>query len=140
VRVSLEGGCGGAMRIRNQQQKGWLFVQGGSNMTGTNCDLFTHNQSRSYLNHLVVLLRPLLGFCQFLLSRKHPVGKREEGGCISYDVQRCAVFQLPAGVSVKYGYVIGLAAHDDACVPGTRSDRDHHGKPLRANSALHILY
>ena len=29
------------------------LVQGGSNMTGTNCDLFTHNQSRSYLNHLV---------------------------------------------------------------------------------------
>jgi hypothetical protein len=27
-------------------------VQGGSDMTGTNCDLFTHNQSRSYLNHL----------------------------------------------------------------------------------------
>jgi hypothetical protein len=22
-------------------------------MTGTNCDLFTHNQSLSYLNHLV---------------------------------------------------------------------------------------
>jgi hypothetical protein len=22
-------------------------------MTGTNCDLFTHNQSQSYLNHLV---------------------------------------------------------------------------------------
>jgi hypothetical protein len=29
------------------------LVQGGSNMTGTNCDLFTRNQSRSYLNHLV---------------------------------------------------------------------------------------
>jgi hypothetical protein len=28
-------------------------LQGVSNMTGTNCDLFTHNQSRSYLNHLV---------------------------------------------------------------------------------------
>jgi hypothetical protein len=28
-------------------------IQGGSNMTGTNCDLFTHNQSRSHLNHLV---------------------------------------------------------------------------------------
>jgi hypothetical protein len=28
-------------------------VQGGSNMTGTNCDLFTHNQYRSYLNHPV---------------------------------------------------------------------------------------
>jgi hypothetical protein len=24
-------------------------------MTGTNCDMFTHNQSRSYLNHLVVI-------------------------------------------------------------------------------------
>ena len=23
-------------------------------MTGTNCDYFTHNQSRSYLNHLVL--------------------------------------------------------------------------------------
>jgi hypothetical protein len=31
-------------------------IQGGSNMTGTNCDLFTHNQSRSYLNHLVYVL------------------------------------------------------------------------------------
>jgi hypothetical protein len=30
-------------------------IQGGSNMTGTNCDLFTHNQSRSYLNHLVYI-------------------------------------------------------------------------------------
>jgi hypothetical protein len=28
-------------------------VQGGSNMTGTNCDLFTHKSSRSCLNHLV---------------------------------------------------------------------------------------
>ena len=33
------------------------FVQGGSNMTGTNCDLFTHKSSRSYLNHLVHLCR-----------------------------------------------------------------------------------
>jgi hypothetical protein len=31
----------------------YINIQGGSNMTGTNCDLFTHNQSRSYLNHLV---------------------------------------------------------------------------------------
>ena len=30
-----------------------LQLQGGSNMTGTNCDLFTHKSSRSYLNHLV---------------------------------------------------------------------------------------
>ena len=29
-------------------------VQGGSNMTGTNCDVFTHKSSRSYLNHLVL--------------------------------------------------------------------------------------
>jgi hypothetical protein len=24
-------------------------------MTGTNCDLFTHNQSRSYMSHLVLM-------------------------------------------------------------------------------------
>jgi hypothetical protein len=36
------------------KQNLYTFVQGGSNMTGTNCDLFTHNQSRSYLNHLVM--------------------------------------------------------------------------------------
>jgi hypothetical protein len=32
----------------------FLLIQGGSNMTGTNCDLFTHKSSRSYLNHLVL--------------------------------------------------------------------------------------
>jgi hypothetical protein len=31
-----------------------VFIQGGSNMTGTDYKLFTHNQSRSYLNHLVL--------------------------------------------------------------------------------------
>jgi hypothetical protein len=31
----------------------YIYIQGGSNMTRTNCDLFTHNQFRSYLNHLV---------------------------------------------------------------------------------------
>jgi hypothetical protein len=30
-----------------------MKIKGGSNMTGTNCDLFTHKSSRSYLNHLV---------------------------------------------------------------------------------------
>jgi uncharacterized membrane protein YdbT with pleckstrin-like domain len=25
-------------------------------MTGTNCDLFTHKSSRSYLNHLVIII------------------------------------------------------------------------------------
>jgi hypothetical protein len=30
-----------------------LYIQGGSNMTGTNCDLFIHEQARSYLNHPV---------------------------------------------------------------------------------------
>jgi hypothetical protein len=30
-----------------------IDLQGGSNRTGTNCDLFTHKSSRSYLNHLV---------------------------------------------------------------------------------------
>jgi hypothetical protein len=33
----------------------YIYTQGGSNMTGTNCDLFTHKSSRSYLNHLVYI-------------------------------------------------------------------------------------
>ena len=33
-----------------------IIIQGGSNMTGTNCDLFTHKSSRSYLNHLVIII------------------------------------------------------------------------------------
>jgi hypothetical protein len=37
-------------------------VQGGSNMTGTNCDLFTHKYSRSYLNHLVFSCLLQVGF------------------------------------------------------------------------------
>jgi hypothetical protein len=33
-----------------------FHIQGSSNMTGTNCDLFTHKSSRSYLNHLVCII------------------------------------------------------------------------------------
>ena len=39
-------------KIKDMRRKEYK-LQGGSNMTGTKCDLFTHNQSRSYLNHLV---------------------------------------------------------------------------------------
>jgi hypothetical protein len=41
----------------------FVVIQGGSNMTGTNCDLFTHKQSRSYLNHLVVVLCIFIFVC-----------------------------------------------------------------------------
>jgi hypothetical protein len=43
---------------------GGLKVQGGSKMTGTKCDLFTHKQSRSYLNHLVFMSGPV--FCNII--------------------------------------------------------------------------
>ena len=44
------------VRVRNEEVLHSVKedVQGGSNMTGTNCDLFTHKSSRSYLNHLVI--------------------------------------------------------------------------------------
>jgi hypothetical protein len=42
------------------------YIQGGSNMTGTNCALFTHNQSRSYLNHLVHKIHEYSGFRSLL--------------------------------------------------------------------------
>jgi hypothetical protein len=41
----------------------YIHIQSGSNMIGTNCDLFTHKSSRSYLNHLVCIY-----ICNFLLS------------------------------------------------------------------------
>jgi hypothetical protein len=40
-------------RCMSPRVKAFVQIQGGSNMTGTNCDLFTHKSSRSYLNHLV---------------------------------------------------------------------------------------
>ena len=45
------------------------ILQGGSNMTGTNCDLFTHNQSRSYLNHLVLTTQHSFFFKIKLINR-----------------------------------------------------------------------
>ena len=47
----------------------WLekgHLQGGSNMTGTNCDLFTHKSSRSYLNHLVHNIIEILKYVRLL--------------------------------------------------------------------------
>jgi hypothetical protein len=38
-------------------------------MTGTNCDLFTHNQSRSYLNHLVFFRSKSAGYRAELWTR-----------------------------------------------------------------------
>jgi hypothetical protein len=64
-------------------------------MTGTNCDLFTHNQSRSYLNHLVQIidkkltkprdthfdctnnLETVRGFFLFGLARFHRLEERK---------------------------------------------------------------
>ena len=44
---------GGACLQVNRNGSGRI-IQGGSNMTGTVTGLFTHKQSRSYLNHLVL--------------------------------------------------------------------------------------
>jgi hypothetical protein len=53
-------------------------IQGGSNMTGTNCDLFTHKSYRSYFNHLVQQNTPRVSsdasitslFLEFIASQK----------------------------------------------------------------------
>jgi hypothetical protein len=37
-------------------------------MTGTNCDLFTHKSSRSYLNHLVIVIRVQEVQCEHLTA------------------------------------------------------------------------
>jgi len=46
-----------------------IYIQGGSIMTGTDCGLFTHNQSRSYLSHLVYMS------CYFTFQKNHILGK-----------------------------------------------------------------
>jgi hypothetical protein len=48
-------------------------IQGGSNMTGTNCDLFTHNQSRSYLNHLLSEVLNLNVMGNYVLRSTHEI-------------------------------------------------------------------
>jgi hypothetical protein len=48
-----------------------FIIQGVSNMTGTNCDLFTHKSFRSYLNHLVIL--PHFLNCFFLCRKEQSV-------------------------------------------------------------------
>ena len=50
-------------------------LQGGSNMTGTNCDLFTHKSSRSYLNHLVLSFSIITSVFHYL--------------CFSQDTHEC---------------------------------------------------
>ena len=51
------------------------IVQGRSNMTGTNCGLFTHKSSRSYLNHLVLYAFSLdwSRISALLINKKHNV-------------------------------------------------------------------
>jgi hypothetical protein len=53
------------------------IVQGGSNMTGTNCDLFTHNQSRSYFNHLVQQSREICLLSIILAHSLHVIAFSE---------------------------------------------------------------
>jgi hypothetical protein len=48
--------CSRRLRFPGFSENKHTKVQGGSNMTGTDYGLFTHNQSRSYLNHLVLRL------------------------------------------------------------------------------------
>jgi hypothetical protein len=50
-------------------------------MTGTNCDLFTHKSSRSYLNHLVYFcpVLPDIGGSVTLVGRFFPASFEESG-------------------------------------------------------------
>ena len=48
-----------------------FIIQGGSNMTGTDCLQFTHKKSRSYLNHLVLMKYTIL------LGSKNSLSKRQ---------------------------------------------------------------
>ena len=52
-------------------------VQGGSNMTGTDVTRFTRNQSRSYLNHLIILI-------EHCIERMRACERARVCGCVSF--------------------------------------------------------
>ena len=60
----------------------WDFtqLQGSSNMTGTNCDLFTHKSSRSYLNHLVFYCRFKSSKCSAVAALALPDVSKDRNG------------------------------------------------------------
>ena len=93
-------------------------LQGGSNMTGTNCNLFTHNQSQSYFNHLVKGWR-----LKKNSLRKRPWRTREE-----VEICLCSFFNLGArwvwvinvtlqqlypGKETRYSFYRRLVGHQD---------------------------
>jgi hypothetical protein len=51
----------------------FALLQGGSNIIGTNCDLFTHKSSRSYLNHLVLSSWLIFKSCTVCACFVHPL-------------------------------------------------------------------
>jgi len=52
-----------------------VMIQGGSNMTGTVTGLFTHKQSRSYLNHLVLYVLNVVRSEDFIDHREAVVSE-----------------------------------------------------------------
>ena len=70
-------------------------IQGGSNMTATNCDLFTHKSSRSYLNHLV--------YSFTYVSKKRDESKFSK--CMSYTKISVCTYQVP------YAYWMPNSSH-----------------------------
>ena len=63
-------------------------------MTGTNCDLFTHNQSRSYLNHLVLYQVTLLSDtnCNYMFRLKFAIMASIED-ISKFQCAECSIFK-----------------------------------------------
>jgi hypothetical protein len=62
-------------------------------MTGINCDLFTHKQSRSYLNYLVLLIfNAFYSVDEFLKSRVPLDLKGDDWLIVFYIVMVCLLF------------------------------------------------
>jgi hypothetical protein len=72
-------------------------MQGGSNMTGTNCDLFTHKSSRSYLNHLVLWDKPYV--CLNLTKGSDIMGQNKSENTQTFSFIACDNDVLTRGSS-----------------------------------------
>ena len=73
-------------------------------MTGTNCDLFTHNQSRSYLNHLVQGLQWFKNDVRFECQHSKSIPTDEFVSCAQKGNKTTALIFITQGTGHRTNY------------------------------------
>ena len=94
-------------------------------MTGTNCDLFTHKQSRSYLNHLVCRTHiKILGAKRMTRSKFHTENPQTFGA----RVQNCVTHDLCSPDTTRNNRCENLNSNIIKIYEMNKDDRGRHVK------------